>query len=464
MVKVENGTTGHGVYARFANANRTALTDKSYLTFYTTDATAPSTPTSLAVSGVTSGVWQNSVAAPAFTWTSGTDSQGSGEGVSGVRGQKYYFGSDSGGSPGTFQTGVSYAPGTQADGTYYFKVDTVDYALNESGAATFTFMYDATAPNAITGFSSSSPGSSDTDWYNSTGDLIWTWTAATDAASGLDGYAIAQDQASGTEPGTTKTHEETATSYTLTGPLVTGEYWLHVRSKDVAGNWLAAADTAHRRIRIDRTAPTGVSMGSGTITTDSIEVTGTGTDAHSGVNASTGYNYSRTGASDSGAKGTSHTWTGLGANPEYTGLLVTVSDQASPTPNTAACSAQSKWTLSVPPAAGSVTPDQVSPRIGSNVTWTAVNGFGPGQVQYYRYVWDSSPSHTWTDTETQWLSGTLTTVPGSEGDWYLHVKGYNGADIGNGAFDYAVTATPPPVSATALVSSQNLCFFGDHNG
>ena len=243
MVKVENGGTGHGVYARFANANRTALTDKSYLSFYTTDATAPSVPTSLAVSVVTSGVWQNTVAAPTFTWTSGTDSQGSGQGVSGVRGQKYYFGASSSGSPGTFQTGVSYAPGTQADGAYYFKVDAVDYALNESSAATFTFLYDATAP-------------------------------------------------------------------------------------------------------------TGVSLGFGTVTTNSITVTGSATDAHSGINAATGYNYSRAGASNSGAKGATHTWTGLDANTEYTNLLVTVSDQVSPTPNTAASSAQSKWTLSVPPAAG----------------------------------------------------------------------------------------------------------------
>jgi N-acetylmuramoyl-L-alanine amidase len=343
MVKVENGGTGHGVYARFANANRTALTEKSYLSFYTTDATAPSVPTSLAASGVTSGVWQNTVAAPTFTWTSGTDSQGSGQGVSGVRGQKYYFGASSSGSPGTFQTGVSYAPGTQADGAYYFKVDTVDYALNESIAATFTFLYDATAP-------------------------------------------------------------------------------------------------------------TGVNLGFGTITTDSITVTGSGTDAHSGINAAAGYNYSRAGASNSGAKGATHTWTGLDANTEYTNLLVTVSDQVSPTPNMAASSPQSKWTLSVPPAAGSVTPDQASPCVGSNVTWTAANGFGLGQVQYYRYAWDTTPTHAWTEAEPQWSSGTIATVPDSAGTWYLHIKGYNGAAVGNGAFDYAVT-TSVVYSQTNSVSS-----------
>ncbi len=90
--------------------------------------------------------------------------------------------------------------------------------------------------------------------------------------------------------------------------------------------------------------------------------------------------------------------------------------------------------------AGSITPDQANPPVGSNVTWTAVNGFGPGKVEYYRYAWDTSPTHTWTDTETQWSGGTLATAPTSAGAWYLHVKGYNGAAVGNGTFDYSVTA------------------------
>ena len=99
------------------------------------------------------------------------------------------------------------------------------------------------------------------------------------------------------------------------------------------------------------------------------------------------------------------------------------------------------WTLSVPPGMDSVTPSQTQPASGDTITWTAVGGFGPGTLQYYRYAWDQSPTHTWTDTEAQWSSGTITTVPVSAGNWYLHVKGYNGADVGNGTYDYAVTAS-----------------------
>ena len=455
LIKVENGGTGHGVYARFANADRTALTDRAHLSFYTTDSTAPSQPGSLGVAGVTSGVWQNSVSAPVFSWTSGVESQGSGEGVSGVRGQKYYYGLDPNGVPGVFQAGTSYAPGAQGDGAYYFKVQTVDGALNQSGPATFAFWYDGTAPGPVTGLGASSPGSSDTDWYNSSGDLTWQWTAAVDVTSGLDGYAIVQDQAGSTEPAALKTHGAGQVNYTLTGPQPSGEYWLHIRSVDTAGNWQLAANTAHRRIRIDSSSPTGVSLGFGTVTTESIEVLGSGTDAHSGINPATGYNYSRTGAADSGPTGATQVWSGLVANTEYSGFSVTVSDQAVPVANSATSGAQSCWTLSVPPTGSSVVADQGTVAVGSNVTWTAVNGFGAGQVEYYRYAWDNSPSHTWTDTEPQWAGGTVVTVPSAAGTWYLHVKGYNGAGVGNGSYAYAVTATAASGSVTELVSSEN---------
>src|SRR5262249_41590850 len=96
------------------------------------------------------------------------------------------------------------------------------------------------------------------------------------------------------------------------------------------------------------------------------------------------------------------------------------------------------WTLSVPPHPGRGIGTPANPGTGENITWTAVNGFGPGKLQYYRYAWDQSPTHTFADTDTQWSSGTLITTPTSAGNWYLHVKGYNGADVGNGTYDYAI--------------------------
>ncbi len=115
------------------------------------------------------------------------------------------------------------------------------------------------------------------------------------------------------------------------------------------------------------------------------------------------------------------------------------------------------WTLSVPPGPDTVAGSPTNLPVGGGVTWTAVGGFGIGSVQYYRYAWDMQPSHTWTDSEPQWSAGTLPTTPTSAGIWYLHLKGYNGTNIGNGTFDFAITAT----SSAPIVSGINV--LGDGN-
>ncbi len=116
------------------------------------------------------------------------------------------------------------------------------------------------------------------------------------------------------------------------------------------------------------------------------------------------------------------------------------------------------WTLSVPPGPGTIVGAPANPLVGTNITWTATTGFGLGVVQYYRYAWDMAPSHNWTDSETQWSSGTIITTPAAPGIWYLHIKGYNGADVGNGTFDYsvAVGSTAPKVSSISMRDDGNI--------
>ncbi len=116
------------------------------------------------------------------------------------------------------------------------------------------------------------------------------------------------------------------------------------------------------------------------------------------------------------------------------------------------------WTLSVPPGLGSIVGSPTNVIAGANVSWTAVGGFGPGLVQYYRYAWDTSATHAWTDSEPQWNSGTLGKIPTSAGVWYLHVKGYNGANVGNGSFDYSLTVAPagPSISGISQLGDGNM--------
>jgi len=154
-----------------------------------------------------------------------------------------------------------------------------------------------------------------------------------------------------------------------------------------------------------------------------------------------------TAASDIGLEANtaySYTMAARDNNTETRGLWHNAANTAAPTV---------VWTLSVPPAPGSITPDLTNPPVGGTVTWTAANGFGAGQVQYYRYAWDTSSTHTWTDADSQWSSGTLATVPSSAGTWYLHVKGYNGADVANGTFDYSVTTGSVVYSQTNTISA-----------
>ncbi|HQL80391.1 MAG TPA: cadherin-like domain-containing protein, partial [Verrucomicrobiota bacterium] len=89
----------------------------------------------------------------------------------------------------------------------------------------------------------------------------------------------------------------------------------------------------------------------------------------------------------------------------------------------------------------------LTPCAGSKVTWSAADGFGAGSVAKYKYAWDQSPTHTWTGAEPDWSADTLQTSPTAAGNWYLHVQGYNGANVENGTYDYALTALAAPTTA-----------------
>jgi hypothetical protein len=105
------------------------------------------------------------------------------------------------------------------------------------------------------------------------------------------------------------------------------------------------------------------------------------------------------------------------------------------------------WTLSAPPADGSVTPNPSSAVAGNTVSWTAVGGFGAGTIAKYKYAFDTNATHTWDGSEADWSGGDLATVPDSAGTWYLHVQGYNGAGAANGTYDYALTVAASPFAA-----------------
>ena len=91
-------------------------------------------------------------------------------------------------------------------------------------------------------------------------------------------------------------------------------------------------------------------------------------------------------------------------------------------------SAVSKYTLATAPNVGC--DKSTGTWLSGTLTCINLAGFGGNGVAYYRYAWTQTPDRTaWTGTETQWLSGQILNTAASSGNWYLHVKSYNGENI-----------------------------------
>jgi hypothetical protein len=192
----------------------------------------------------------------------------------------------------------------------------------------------------------------------------------------------------------------------------------------------------------------------GTVTKNSIVLNTTGPANLSA--GSSGVIFKKNGTTDL-AKVSALTTTdsGLAANTSYSYTARGVNGDGTATSQS---SSASDYTLSEPPVSGSVTPNTATPCAGTdNVVWTNTLGFGAAGVQYFRYVFDQTSTHTWADTESQWSSGTLTTSANASGDWYLHVKGYNADGVGNGTHDYSITANANPVAPDSASNNGPVC-------
>ena len=79
------------------------------------------------------------------------------------------------------------------------------------------------------------------------------WSGASDAQSGLDGYAVSWTQGGGVAPPTAKNVEDTVSR--VTSPqLANGAWWFNIRAVDNAGNWSDAVSVGPFSIRSGPTA------------------------------------------------------------------------------------------------------------------------------------------------------------------------------------------------------------------
>jgi hypothetical protein len=244
QVKLEM-TSGDGIYSG-------AVTD--YAVNYYQDVVEPSNPLGLIIyenSGmgatIVSGVYHGS-SGPYFDWPGVGESQGAsdGEGGSGIAGYYVYYGIGATADPvvlGTFTTAThKEGVGMTTGHTYYFRMKTKDEAGNVSGevGSTFVFNYDANAPSNPVSITADPPG------YTASNSYTFTWSGASDAGAGIEGYFYKTGAVGATETFTTET--------TVTGirAYQTGTNTFYVRTKDLAGN---VSDYATATYYYSSTAP-----------------------------------------------------------------------------------------------------------------------------------------------------------------------------------------------------------------
>lgn len=119
----------------------------------------------------------------------------------------------------------------------------------------------------------------------------------------------------------------------------------------------------------------------------------------------------------------------------------------------ATTSTMNLWSMCPKPTTANIACDKQSGvwHAAGPFTFSAIGGFGPGYVGYYRYAFDTSPSHTWTGSEATWIVGTKACPATTSAlPYYLHIKGYNQANSPGEASDlgpYYVDSTPPEAPA-----------------
>ena len=253
-------------------------------------------------------------------------------------------------------------------------------------------------------------------------------------------------------------------TYTIQSALSYGTtyYWRSYAIDPGGANTFSSTQTPHSFTTLAvPTAPSSLSGSAASTTSITWSFTDNASNEDGFIVQTTGGATMCTVASASSGTGSTVTCTesGLTANTSYTRKVVAYNAAG----NSTASSNASAVTLSTAPTSGNITGSTTTSTWTNNSAFTFTNtlGFGAGSVQYFRYVWDTTSSHTFNDTETQWTSSTLSkTATSDSNSWYLHLKGYNSADVANGtvnlgAYYFDGTGPTTPGTPTTASSSSN---------
>ena len=239
------------------------------------DTTPPTAPTALMSFDHVTGTWSNDNSI-SIGWSGASDA------TSGVHSYSVLFDQSPATLPDTTSetAASSYTSGFLGDGNnWYAHVRARDVAGNWSTTAKHLgpFWLDTTPPNNPTSFS----GSHTLSVWSNDPTIFISWSGATDGSgSGVFGYSYVWD----TSPGTLPDAAYDTTGNSATSPALSSgsNKYFHIRTRDVAGNWSAAAQ--HRGpYYIDTTPPSSSASSPATTGSTSFLVSWSGSDAHSGV-------------------------------------------------------------------------------------------------------------------------------------------------------------------------------------
>lgn len=254
------------------------------------DTVAPGAVSNLVSTSHTVGVWSTDPNLD-LSWTAATDSR------SGLDGYGLFLSSSAPSIPGATKDIESVTTTTQvltaSSLARYFNIRSKDNAGNwdDGYVAAGPFYFDDVDPGAVTNLTSTSHTPS---VWSTDPTIDFTWTAAPDIHSGVDGYGLFWTT-SATIPGASKDIEQ-VTGYTQSAASSASGHYFNIRAVDHAGNWQPTFVSAGPYY-VDAIAPgpvTGLTSSThpeGGCTTDlaNFQATWTAaTDAHSGL---LGYSY-----------------------------------------------------------------------------------------------------------------------------------------------------------------------------
>ena len=196
------------------------------------------------------GVWRN-ISNVTYNWMAATDN------LSGIDGYGLFTSSSPGGEPSTIkdiEEATSHSD-TLVEGSWYFKIRSVDNSGNwdDEFEVHGPIQIDVTDPGLVTNLASATHPVG--TWRNST-TVDYSWTAAPDNLSGIDGYSLLTSDSPSSIPGQTQLIQEVTNHSEV---LADGTWFFKIRSLDNAGNWDAHFEV-FGPVLIDTVTPQNVSL------------------------------------------------------------------------------------------------------------------------------------------------------------------------------------------------------------